>query len=72
MEVAEVAKPPAAMNKAIKPKKPVAKKAAKKVVKAPAAGALTIKKNLQKKTTKPMMKPSPAKEDKKPHEEPSV
>ena len=46
--VAEVAEPPAAKKKAIKPKKPVAKK----VVKASSAGASTIKKNLQKKTVK--------------------
>ena len=72
MEEAEVAEPPAAMNKDIKPKKPVAKKVAKKVVKASAAGASTIKKNLQKKTTKPTMKSSPAKKDEKPYEEPPV
>ena len=51
------------------PKKPVAKKVAKKVIKASAAGALTPKKNLQKKTTEPTMKPSVAKEDEKPQAE---
>ena len=46
VEAAEVAKPPAAMNKARKPKKPVAKKVAKKVVKASASGDSILKKNL--------------------------
>ena len=64
----EVAEPPAAKKKAIRPKKPVAKK----VVKASSAGASTIKKNLQKKTTKPTKKPSAAKKDEKPCKKPST
>ena len=72
MDVAEVAEPPAAMNQAINPKKPVTKKVTKKVVKASAAGASTPKKNLQKKTIKPTMKPSAAKEEEKLCKKPSA
>ena len=68
MNAAEVAEPPAAMKKVMRPTKPVSRK----VVKASLAGASTIKNKLLKKTTKSTKKPSPAKKDEKPYEEPSV